>query len=57
MKIEVALSRRTVSRKPYSGGSRRGGMQGYRVKVRKAKRLVRVRVRRTVANVVLEGAT
>jgi len=57
MKMEVALSWRTVSRKPYSDGSRRGGMQGYRVKVRKAKRLVRVRVRRTVANVGWEGAT
>lgn len=54
--IEVALSWRTESRNPYSGGSRRGGMQGYRVKVRKAKRLVRVRVRRMVAKVGCEGA-
>lgn len=54
--MEVALSWRTESRKPYSGGSRRGGMQGYRVKVRKAKRLVRVRVRRIAAKVECEGA-
>ena len=31
-------------------------MQGYKVKVRKAKRLVRVRVRRMVAKVEWEGA-
>ena len=56
MKIEVALSCRTESRKPYSGGSRRGGMHGYRVKVRNAKRFVSVRVRRMVAKVGCEGA-
>jgi len=54
--MEVALSWRTESRKPYSGGRRRGGMHGYRVNVRKAKRLVRVRVRRMVAKVAWEGA-
>lgn len=47
----VALSWRTESRKPYSGGRSRGGMHGYRVKVMKARKFVSVRVRRTVAKV------
>ena len=52
----VALSWRTESRKPYSLGKSRGGMHGYRVKVMKAKKLVRVRVRRAVAKTGWDGA-
>ena len=52
-----ALSCRTVSRKPYSFGSRRGGMVGEKVKVIKANRLVKVSVRRATAKTEWFGAT
>ena len=52
-----ASSWRTVSRKPNSAGRSRGGMHGYRMKVRKAQKFVSVIVRRTTAKVLWDGAT
>lgn len=49
IQILSALSCRTVSRKPYSFGNRRGGMVGKKVNVMKAKRFVKVSVRRAMA--------
>lgn len=56
-KSDSASSLCTVSRNPYSLGSRRGGIVGYMMKVVKAMKLVSVIVRRTAAKVECDGAT